>query len=149
MQDNLPELRDIHLPESIPAFPPAYGWWVILAGIIFLAFLYVLFRKYRKRSKKQYALSLLEAYGVDTVAAAAGMSEILRRICLIKYKEAAALFGNEWIDFLNRHCRKKLSGKAAELLINAPYLNKNAHTYEPREIRELRNFCISWIGENL
>ena len=38
MQDNLPELRDIHLPESIPAFPPAYGWWVILAGIIFLRF---------------------------------------------------------------------------------------------------------------
>ena len=34
MNDNLPELRDIHLPEGISAFPPAYGWYVITIAII-------------------------------------------------------------------------------------------------------------------
>ena len=33
MEQNLPELRDIHLPEGVSAFPPAYGWWVILGGM--------------------------------------------------------------------------------------------------------------------
>lgn len=27
--DNLPELRDIHVPDGVSAFPPAYGWWVV------------------------------------------------------------------------------------------------------------------------
>ena len=36
LDNNLPELRDIHLPDGVSAFPPAYGWWVILATIIAL-----------------------------------------------------------------------------------------------------------------
>lgn len=149
MQDNLPELRDIHLPESISAFPPAYGWWVILAGIVLLVCLFYLIKKLRRRSKKRYALSLLEAYSADTIAAAAGMSEILRRICLLKYKQAAALFGKEWIEFLNQHSKQKLSAKAAELLINAPYINSDSKIYHQADIAGLRRFCQNWIGENL
>ena len=34
LQDNLPELRDIHLPDGVSAFPLAYGWWVIGLSII-------------------------------------------------------------------------------------------------------------------
>ena len=51
MEQNLPELRDIHLPEGVSAFPPAYGWWVILGGILLLLLLTELFL-----SKKRYAL---------------------------------------------------------------------------------------------
>ena len=33
--DNLPELRDIHLPSTdISVFPLAYGWWLVLATIV-------------------------------------------------------------------------------------------------------------------
>lgn len=60
MPDNLPELRDIHLPDGVSAFPPAYGWWVILALIIGFLLLYYLVRLARIKSKKLYALHLLE-----------------------------------------------------------------------------------------
>lgn len=51
MEQNLPELRDIHLPEGVSAFPPASGWWVILGGILLLLLLTELFLIVRRKSK--------------------------------------------------------------------------------------------------
>ena len=100
MQDNLPELRDIHLPDGVSTFPIANGWWLILAGIILL-FLLIQFILYLRRySKARYALKLLREISAENIIdAAKQMSEILRRICILKYKEAAALLGPDWIVF--------------------------------------------------
>ena len=150
MEQNLPELRDIHLPEGVSAFPPAYGWWVILGGILLLLLLTELFLIVRRKSKKRYALRLLDnVMSANIIAAAAQSSEILRRICVFKYPKAAALFGQEWIAFLNSHAPKPLPKKAAELLLNAPYIGENSQTYSENDLRDLQKFCQSWIGENL
>lgn len=150
MQDNLPELRDIHLPEGVSAFPIAYGWWFILAGIVLL-FLLIQFILYLRRySKARYALKLLKEISAENIVdAAKEMSEILRRICVFKYKEAAALLGNDWIAFLNQKSKSPLKGKTAELLINAPYIPNESSTYTHDDLEDLRRFCQKWIGENL
>ncbi len=147
--NNLPELRDIHLPDEIAMFPHAYGWGVILLAAAGLFFVFWLLRKLHRRSKKKYALSVLAACPEEPVAGAAEISRLLRRICLLKHKEASALFGQEWVDFLNSRCRTKLSGKAAKLLADAPYIGKNSQIYGSEELNILKNFCRKWIGENL
>ena len=150
MQDNLPELRDIHLPDGVSAFPIANGWWLSLAGIVLL-FLLIQFILYLRRySKARYALKLLKEISTENVVEAAKeMSEILRRICVLKYKEAAALLGNDWIVFLNQKSKTPLEGKTAELLINAPYIQQGSRTYTSENLEDLRCFCQKWIGENL
>lgn len=150
MNENLPELRDIHLPLDVSPFPIAYGWWLMLALII-LTVLMIQFALYvRRYSKSRYALRLLRNIStLNAVYAAQQMSEILRRICVFKYKEAAALLGQDWLDFLNRHSKNKLDGKSAELLLNAPYIPDNSQTYSSDDAEKLRNFCQSWVGENL
>ena len=60
MEQNLPELRDIHLPDGVSLFPPAYGWWVILGSVLLLLALIELFLILRRKSKKRYALYLLQ-----------------------------------------------------------------------------------------
>lgn len=148
--DNLPELRDIHLPNGVSVFPPAYGWWVILFGLLALVLLYKLFVFFRQKSKKLYALKLINRIGAaNAVEAALEMSEVLRRICVFKYPTAAALFGQEWLKFLNEKCKYKLDGKAAELLLNAPYISTQSYQYSLEEVTKLREFCKQWIGENL
>lgn len=150
MPDNLPELRDIHLPtEGVSAFPPAYGWYVILVTLIVLLLLVRLFLYLRLKSKKRYAMRLINAFPSDNIEAAAQMSLILRRICVLKYKNAAALFGDKWIDFLNSHTKKKISNQAAALLNDAPYISRNSNKFKSQDVAELRKFCIEWIGENL
>ena len=150
MMDNLPELRDIHIPDGVSAFPPAYGWWVVLAGVVALFLLAELFLILRRASKKLYARRLLKNITSSSpVNAAVQMSEILRRICVYKYPEAAALSGRAWIEFLNAHAGTALSGQAAELLINAPYVPADAESYHSADLEALRRFCYDWIGENL
>lgn len=150
MEDNLPELRDIHLPEGVSMFPPAYGWGVILASIIAIFIVIELALLIRRKSKKLYAMRLIkQVNNQNIVDSALQMSEILRRICVYKYKSAASLFGKEWIEFLNQHTKLKLEGKAVNLLIDAPYIAKNTKTYNAEDAVVLQNFCKNWIGENL
>ena len=67
MNDNLPELRDIHFPQdTISIWPLAYGWWLILSVILFMAAGIYLFRLYRTKSKKLYAIKLLDSLSNET-----------------------------------------------------------------------------------
>lgn len=150
MPDNLPELRDIHLPDGVSYFPFAYGWWLIAVAIIGSFALYQLVRFLLQKSKKRYALRLLnDIYCSNSLKAAASMSEILRRVCISKYPFAASFSGNEWINFLNSHSQSKLSAKTAELLLNAPYMPENSSHFQTSDVTSLRIFCQKWIGENL
>lgn len=150
MEQNLPELRDIHLPEGVSAFPPAYGWWVLLGGVLALAALVEILLILHRKSKKRYALYLLEHIHRDNaVAAALQMSEILRRICVYKYKDATALYGQSWLDFLNQHSKTRLEGVPAQLLLEAPYMCPGSERYSPQDVEQLRRFSAAWIGDNL
>ena len=150
MPDNLPELRDIHLPEGVSVFPPAYGWGVIVACIIGAWVLWRYFDVLRRKSKKLYARRLLSKIAVDNpIAAAAEISEILRRTCLIRYPEALALSGEQWINFLQSHTQKKLSEELANLLQNAPYMPRDNKDFSVQDAQKLKDFGNQWVGENL
>ena len=149
MPDNLPELRDIHLPEGVSLYPLGYGWWVILCSILVCVASFYLIRFAVKKSKKYYALKLLNKIDIrHPVQAAISISEILRRICIYKYPQAITLSDKEWIDFLNSKSKIKLETNAAALLRDAPYMPANKVS-DGNHIKELKIFCQKWIGENL
>ncbi len=150
MDPNLPELRDIHLPEGVSAFPPAYGWWVLLVSVVLAFMLYELIRFFLQKSKKRFALRLLDQAGPEYgVESARRMSELLRRVCVYKYPEASALYGKEWVVFLNRRSKTELDDKLAKFLLDAPYIAPATTVYSSEDVENLRKFCRSWIGENL
>ena len=150
MPDNLPELRDIHLPDGVSFFPPAYGWWVIFGTIIGSIMLYRLIKLTLQKSKKRYALKLLKnLHSNSLIHQASSISTILRRICVYKYPEAVVLSGKQWTDFLNSKCKNKLDTKTSDLLLNAPYMQENSTVFSAEDIDKLQTFCRQWIGENL
>ncbi len=150
MQDNLPYLRDIHLPGGVSAFPPAYGWWVILGGIILSVLIYKLIFFYIKKSKKRFALKLINSLKEEEIiSSSVKISELLRRICVYKYKEAVTLSGSKWIEFLNSKSPQRLSINAAKLLANSPYLPLRTDAFGKEDFKDLQNFAKAWVGENL
>lgn len=148
--DNLPEIRDIHIPEGVSFFPIAYGWWVILVGIIGAFLLIKLVVIAIRASKRLYALRKLKNIDcANPITAAIKMSELLRRVCHFKFREASALYGNEWISFLNDHTSHKLSEDEARLLVFAPFMSVNDSTYSSQTAIDLKAFCKYWLGANL
>ncbi|MBP5399593.1 MAG: DUF4381 domain-containing protein [Alphaproteobacteria bacterium] len=150
MNDNLPELKDIHLPEeSLFLWPITYGWWLLAAVVLCTILVVYLIIFLRRKSKKIYALKLLSKLDTNTSQSAAKMSEILRRICVYKYPQASVLFNDEWIQFLNAHCHQKLDNESSLLLLNAPYMKPQKLLEKSANLRKLQDFCLKWIGENL
>ena len=146
--DNLPLLRDVHLPVSEWLFPLGYGWFVLLGAIFVLYISYKIIKYIQSKSKKYYALSMLKKLKQDDLSSVIKISEILRRICLYKYKNAITLFGDEWIVFLNNHCSKKITEKAAEVLVYGPYIATDKK-YDKNDYKKVKKFAVDWIGENL
>ncbi|MBR3675942.1 MAG: DUF4381 domain-containing protein [Alphaproteobacteria bacterium] len=148
--DNLPELRDIHLPDSIPFFPLAYGWWGVIAFVIGVFILYkvgvYLWRKSARIYARRILLSLKGDIGLES---AVKMSEILRRACVRKYPEAVAKTGDDWLQFLNLKSKYPLQGTAAELLKNAPFMNIKEEVDRAEDMEKVWRFCYDWIGANL
>lgn len=150
MQDNLLELRDIHLPEGgVSIWPLGWGWWFILAVLVFCVVMFWAFCLLRRKSKKRYALKLLSELFIPNVGTLIKTSELLRRICVYKYPQASTYFGADWLQFLNEHCTQKLDGNAAQLFLNAPYISPSSNKVSQKEIEQIKSFCKQWIGENL
>lgn len=147
---NLPEIKEIHIPDGVSPFPLAYGWWIVLLGAVLTILLIRLIFWLIKTSKKYYALRTLETIDItEPVTAAILISELLKRICIFKYKEANVLYGQEWLNFLNLHAKDKLSDTAARLLEYAPYMNKKDSTYTSTDAETIKKFARNWIGVNL
>ena len=50
--NNLPEIRDIQIPDGVSFFPVAYGWWVVLAAGVFAFMIIKIILKKKKEEKK-------------------------------------------------------------------------------------------------
>ena len=68
---------------------------------------------------------------------------------MYKYPNAVNMFGKQWIEFLNSHTKQRISAKAEELLINAPYISESSQKYDESQLTELKDYAKKWIGENL
>lgn len=102
-------LRDIHAPPVPELWPPAPGWWVLLAILLVsLGFAFWwLYRQYRAVRRRRRILNELEDLkGWSTSAdLVAEVSALLKRVALARFPrtDVASLTGRSWLDFLDRN----------------------------------------------
>jgi len=144
-------LRDIHLPEPVSWWPPAPGWWLVLALSIGLAALAVwLYRRPRRRkAPRRLALRELEqirrsyAGHRDPRRLAAELSVLLRRtaISLFPRAEVAGLTGEAWLGYLDGVLGDgRFAHGVGRQLVSAPYRPAAAIDAEA-----LLTLCREWI----
>jgi hypothetical protein len=142
-----PDLRDIHLPPAPSWWPPAPGWW-ILAIVLLIAIgfgIAILVREVRAQRWRKRVIAELDRIAAthasqpDHVQLAADVSQLLRRASRLIEPGAAALEGEAWLDFLDRHFDsastrsgddQRFRSAAGRALIDAPYRradDANAH----------------------
>lgn len=98
------DLRDIHLPESVPWWPPAPGWWLLVLLAILSAVLVWWLRRPRRHLIRRVSLQELARIRRDYSAGMADrqvigeVCRLLRRI-LISYQgraTTAGVTGDAW-----------------------------------------------------
>ncbi len=145
--DSLP-LRPLHLPDPPGFWPPAPGWWLLLA-IVLLLFLSVwLLIKYQRRSGFRRAalkeLEQLQQSDCNDMEFLATLSTLLRRAALVAFpaSDCAGLQGEEWLMFLDG-CWKEdaaFTSGPGKILGVGPYQRQPEY-----DRQELLTLCRRWL----
>jgi hypothetical protein len=97
---DLSNLRDLALPPEVSYWPPAPGWWIVVAAsLATLAILTAMaVHHHRRNAYRREALRLLD--GVQPTE----LSALLKRAALARWPraEVASLSGAAWLAFLDR-----------------------------------------------
>lgn len=150
--DPLSQLKDIHLPPAISAWPPAPGWWLlaalVLAAAAFAGRLFL--RRWRYRRAARQAAAELRALAAryraegDAMALARALSPLLRQAALAYFPrtEVAGLTGENWLAFLDRSGGGgRFAAGPGRALVDAPYRPGAAVAAEA-----LLAACAAWLA---
>ena len=99
---SLANLADIVLPPPVPWWPPAPGWYAVLA-LALLAALGLALVLIRRQVANRYRREALAELARMPSAGLAGLPELLKRVALCAWPRArvAALTGRDWWRFLD------------------------------------------------
>lgn len=109
-QDPLAQLHPLRQPPEITWWPPAPGWWLLLALVLvlLLALCWLAWRRHRARRYRREAAArmeaLLGAYRADpTTPFATSCNRLLKAVALRSFpnRDVAGLHGDAWLAFLN------------------------------------------------
>ncbi|MFG1478420.1 DUF4381 domain-containing protein [Xanthobacter sp. V4C-4] len=147
-RDPLTDLRDIHIPDAVPFWPPAPGWLAV-AGLVLALVLLVAFLEWRRRQTLAYRA--LQAFAAvaragDTRATGAAGAVVIRRILLSRdpHSPAAAFTGEAFARFLGAGA-KGMPEELGRFLAVAPYLPPGAPEAEAIDCKALAAAVRRWI----
>lgn len=113
--DPLAQLRDIHLPEPVSAWPPGPGWWVLAVALLVLLATGIawLWRRHRRNAWRRSAQAALAAahsewqQSGDETRYLQTANAVLKRAALAQFsrEDVAGLSAERWERFLDQQWR--------------------------------------------
>ena len=151
---SLQNLNDIALPGAVPWWPPAPGWYAILAVLLALL-LWTSFRAlkaWRRNTYRRQALRELGAIESRGPGAACEVPVLLKRAALSAWPRAglAALSGAQWHDFLDETAPGCVfSGAAGALLDRVSYRSIEEGALSDAEFERLCGSARRWLKQHV
>ncbi len=136
---SLDNLHDIVVPPAVPPWPPAPGWWFVIALAVAAAGILSLraWRAWRANAYRRAALSELE--GAPDLATAA---EVLKRTALAAFPrtQVAGLTGPAWCEWLEETAGQAMPEPVRSALADGVFADGSAAA-----TREFASFATLWI----
>lgn len=132
----LDQLKAIHAPTDVSAWPLAWGWWVlIIAALLLVVGGILLWKRYRTFTlAKRQALQLVEQTDPDSPDAVSTLNQILKRVSrhYDGHINTASLYGEKWTDYLVSQLPEKQQATARQSFteMNALLYQKTPATAE-------------------
>ncbi|MBT4518839.1 MAG: DUF4381 domain-containing protein [Halieaceae bacterium] len=139
-------------PQAISWLPQTAGWlWlaVALSGIL-LHYAWVHLRRwYQNRYRREAADRLRKlVHGANSVELVSEINQLLKLTALVAYsrEEVARLWGDSWVNFLNRQCATPPFSKSQrQLLALGSY---HGAVPDPIAAQQLITSSLKWINEH-
>ena len=146
------QLRDIHLPEGVSWWPPAPGWWLLLALLLGAVAALWYWRRHGSVRRGLYRQALQELERIENDfgqkdnerQVLENLSVLLRRVAVSRHPrtEVASLTGRRWLEFLDSVSGgNEFSTGTGRILADAPY-NPALRT---DNIPDLIDLCRRWL----
>ena len=150
------DLRDIVVPEPVGLWPPAPFVWVLL-GVAGFGLAVLIWRGYALWKANAYRRAgLARLTQIEGQLATPGkelvalheLSVLLKRVALAAFprKQVAPLFGENWLQFLDRTCEgcTFMTGPG-HLLSNAMYAESRGSPINADDWKQLLDHARTWI----
>jgi len=145
---SLSRLHDIVVPDPVPFWPPAPGWYPVLA-VLAAALVLLLWRRVRRWRHDAYRREAVAA--LELVARSgdwAELAEVMKRTALAVFPRAsvASLSGEAWLTFLDRtgNTTAFTDGPGRHLSTLA-YDPRAAETVTDADARRAFDVCTTWV----
>ena len=104
----LDQLKDIHLPQAVSYWPPAWPWWVLVLAIIAMCALLIWHKK--RQAWRKHAIQQLESFNWQQPNRVyRDVNKLLKQICIHKVdKTSANLSGEPWLKFLDSKIKQPI-----------------------------------------
>lgn len=144
----LAAMKDIQLPDPISSWPPAYGYWLLLALIIILVVsaLYWLIRRHRRNAAKREAIAHLDRLDLNHKQLAIEINALLKRSAMsyTPRENIASLDGGNWYHWLEQQV-PKVDKNLAKLLAK----RYQAQPLTTIEAQQLKTAAKHWLKHAL
>lgn len=145
-------LIDIHLPNQISLWPPAYGWWILTAmGLLTLYYaIRAIKNRHRARVQKNIALRQLTAIDLQHPGAWQQINETLKRAAMVYYsrEQVAALSGEKWKQFLLWTLKKDQAAAFDDSWLHFAY-TVTTQAVKTQQISDYHQFARLWLSQAL
>ena len=146
-------LRDIHLPDPVSWWPPAPGWWLVLAavaaGLGYAAWRHYRYRAHRVALRAIAGISAELGRGGEPIRCLQALSVVLRRFAITAAGDARehgvpGMVGRRWLEYLEARSREGgFEHGVGRMLLDAPYAP--AHRVSPQQALALARLCGDWV----
>ena len=137
---SLERLHDLVVPPAIPWWPPAPGWYVVLA-VVCGVLGFSVFCFWQRWWANAYRRAAMHELAVSNDAA--GIVEVLRRTALAfaPRETVARMAGSAWADWLGGQSDEPMSSGIRELLMTGIYRGDVPQA----DTAALRDYAVRWI----
>ncbi|NMH59474.1 DUF4381 domain-containing protein [Alteromonas ponticola] len=146
----LAQLRDIHIPDDVSAWPLAWGWWVVIvvAMVSAAAMVVWLYKRHRFFQARRQAITEINALQPSQPDWAQQQNAILKRTASHYFdsKQIAPLYGQRWQQFLISCLAPKSKYKPTETGLDK--LQQALYKPQPLNSKQFdlcQKACLSWL----
>ena len=147
----LADLKDIHIPNSLGWWPPAYGWWLLTLIVLSLVIWLLIFsiKRYQYNQPKRQAHATLAAITQDSPNWPIELNSLLKRLVQTYQPNLAiqSLFGDKWLDFLTQALA---TNKQSEFKPKMQHFQQALYQAQPAkqlDFAESQTLIANWIKD--